>query len=80
MQIECCGVYGAEVHTVTAGRGGFERPLCVGHEVVCQGRQEPIMSIEEGDHVGVGTQIWACLQCDAGNPRNGNHCPHMVGT
>jgi len=66
---------------LTGGWGDFEGPLCVGHEIV--GRVvtvgKGVTSIKEGDRVGVGAQMWACLKCDACKSRNENYCPHWVG-
>ncbi|KAK3682437.1 NADP-dependent alcohol dehydrogenase 6 [Podospora appendiculata] len=82
VQIECCGVCGSDVHTVTGGWGDFEGPLCVGHEVVGKavdvGKQ--VKGIKKGDRVGVGAQVWACLKCDQCKERNENYCPHLVDT
>lgn len=34
IKIECCGVCGSDVHTITGGWGDAPMPICVGHEVV----------------------------------------------
>lgn len=80
--IEACGVCGSDVHTVTGGWGEFTGPLCVGHEVVGKaikvGRH--VKNIKQGDRVGVGAQVWACLECDLCKDKNENYCPQLVDT
>jgi Zn-dependent alcohol dehydrogenase len=34
IKIECCGVCGSDVHTITGGWGDAPMPICVGHEVI----------------------------------------------
>lgn len=82
VQIECCGVCGSDVHTVTGGWGEFKGPLCVGHEVVGKVVKvgKNVTKFKEGDRVGVGAQVWACLKCDVCKSANENYCPHLVGT
>lgn len=82
VQIECCGVCGSDVHTVTGGWGEFEGPLCVGHEVVGRAVKvgKDVKSIKQGDRVGVGAQVWACLKCEICKSKNENYCPHLVDT
>ncbi|KAH9430995.1 hypothetical protein MCOR02_008309 [Pyricularia oryzae] len=83
VEIAACGVCGSDIHTLTGGWGDFQGPLCVGHEVV--GRAVRVGSkvrseIKEGDRVGVGAQVWACLKCKVCESKNENYCPHMVDT
>jgi len=82
VEIECCGVCGSDVHTVTGGWGEFEGPLCVGHEVVGRAVNvgKNVKNIKKGDRVGVGAQVWACLKCDVCKDANENYCPHLVDT
>ncbi|KXX75030.1 NADP-dependent alcohol dehydrogenase 6 [Madurella mycetomatis] len=82
VEIECCGVCGSDVHTVTGGWGEFEGPLCVGHEVVGKAINvgKEVKSIRKGDRVGVGAQVWSCLKCDICKSKNENYCPHLVDT
>ncbi|CAP66542.1 uncharacterized protein PODANS_4_9480 [Podospora anserina S mat+] len=82
VEIECCGVCGSDVHTVTGGWGEFEGPLCVGHEVVGKAVNvgKAVKGIKKGDRVGVGAQVWSCLKCDVCKSKNENYCPHMVDT
>ncbi|KAK1759730.1 NADP-dependent alcohol dehydrogenase 6 [Echria macrotheca] len=82
VEIECCGVCGSDVHTVTGGWGEFEGPLCVGHEIVGRAVRvgKDVEKIHEGDRVGVGAQVWACLECDVCKSGNENYCPKWVDT
>ncbi|KAH6684985.1 NADP-dependent alcohol dehydrogenase [Plectosphaerella plurivora] len=82
IQIECCGVCGSDVHSVTGGWGDFEGPLCVGHEVVGKAVKvgKNVQDVKEGDRVGVGAQVWSCLKCDICKSKNENYCPHLVDT
>ncbi|KAK0743767.1 chaperonin 10-like protein [Schizothecium vesticola] len=82
VEIECCGVCGSDVHTITGGWGEFEGPLCVGHEIVGKAIRvgKDVKTIKEGDRVGVGAQVWACLKCVNCKDKNENYCPHQVDT
>ncbi|KAE8343329.1 hypothetical protein BDV24DRAFT_149926 [Aspergillus arachidicola] len=80
--IEACGVCGSDVHTLTGGWGQAKLPVCVGHEVignvVAIGPETTTVNI--GDRVGVGAQVWACLDCKICKSGNENYCPHQVDT
>lgn len=90
IEIECCGVCGSDVHTITGGWGKPELPLCVGHEIIGKAIKvgPKVKSVKVGDRVGVGAQIWACLECKVckSSPTgkaeigNENYCPDMVDT
>lgn len=82
VEIDCCGVCGSDVHSVTGGWGEFTGPLCVGHEVVGKAIRvgEHVKNISKGDRVGVGAQVWACLECDICKNQNENFCPKLVDT
>ncbi|KAK0709798.1 hypothetical protein B0T26DRAFT_679166 [Lasiosphaeria miniovina] len=51
VQIECCGVCGFDIHTVTGGWGEFKGPLCVGHEIIGKAVRvgKDVKNIKEGD-------------------------------
>ncbi|KOS16988.1 NADP-dependent alcohol dehydrogenase 6 [Escovopsis weberi] len=80
--IEACGVCGSDVHSLTGGWGGFEGPLCVGHEIVGKVMRvgDHVSNVKEGDRVGVGAQIYACLECDLCKANNENYCESQVAT
>ncbi|KAI0475275.1 alcohol dehydrogenase [Xylariaceae sp. FL0804] len=82
IKIECCGVCGSDVHTVTGGWGEAPTPLCVGHEIVGRAVKvgSKVKDVKEGDRVGVGAQVWSCLKCPQCKSDNENYCPHMVDT
>ncbi|KLU86596.1 hypothetical protein MAPG_05608 [Magnaporthiopsis poae ATCC 64411] len=82
VKIEACGVCGSDVHTLTGGWGDFKGPLCVGHEVVGRAVKvgKEVKNIREGDRVGVGAQIWACLKCQQCQEQNENYCPQQIDT
>ncbi|KEY67867.1 hypothetical protein S7711_05005 [Stachybotrys chartarum IBT 7711] len=82
VQIDACGVCGSDVHSVTGGWGAFEGPLCVGHEVVGKAVRvgSHVKGIKQGDRVGVGAQVWACLECSMCKNQNENYCPQQVDT
>lgn len=82
VQIDACGVCGSDVHTVDGSWGPYEPKLCVGHEVVGKAVRvgEHVKGIKEGDRVGVGAQVWACLECDLCKDKNENYCPQLVDT
>lgn len=81
VKIEACGVCGSDVHTITGGWGEPNLPLCVGHEVVGKAIKvgDKVTTIKVGDRVGVGAQIWACLDCKVCNSNNENYCPKQIG-
>lgn len=81
IKIECCGVCGSDVHTVTGGWGDAPTPLCVGHEIVGKAVKvgSQVKDVKVGDRVGVGAQVWSCLKCPQCKSDNENYCPHKVG-
>jgi len=82
IKIECCGVCGSDVHTVTGGWGEAPTPICVGHEVVGKAIQvgSQVKDVKVGDRVGVGAQVWSCRKCPQCKSDNENYCPHQVDT
>jgi len=84
VKIEACGVCGSDVHTITGGWGDVSKnfPLCVGHEIVGKAlRVGPkVKGIKAGDRVGVGAQIWSCMECKNCKNDNENYCAKMVDT
>lgn len=82
VQIEACSLCSSDLHTVTGGWGDYEGPLCVGHEVVGKAVSvgKHVKKIKVGDRVGVGAQVWSCLECDLCKDSNENYCPQMVDT
>ncbi|KAH8916490.1 NADP-dependent alcohol dehydrogenase 6 [Atractiella rhizophila] len=82
IKIECCGVCGSDVHTLTAGWGSTPYPLAVGHEIIGKAIRvgDKVTSVKVGDRVGVGAQIWACGKCKLCKNDFENYCPHRKDT
>lgn len=56
-------------------------PLAVGHEVIGKAVKvgSKVKTVKAGDRVGVGAQIWSCMECQNCKNDNENYCPKMVG-
>lgn len=82
VKIEACGVCGSDLHTITGGWGEYEGPMCVGHEIVGKALKvgKNVKEIKAGDRVGVGAQVWGCLECAQCKNSNENYCPKQVDT
>lgn len=82
VEIAACSLCGSDLHSVTGGWGEYEGPLCVGHEVIGKAVQvgKHVKDIKKGDRVGVGAQVWSCLECELCKNKNENYCPRMVDT
>jgi len=80
--IECCGVCGSDVHTISGGWGDAPMPICVGHEVVGKAVRvgKDVKTVKVGDRVGVGAQIQADLTCNNCKADQENYCPNSVDT
>lgn len=53
----------------------------MGHEIVGKAIKvgDEVRTVKVGDRVGVGAQIWACLECKVCKSDNENYCPQQVG-
>ncbi|KUJ10840.1 putative NADP-dependent alcohol dehydrogenase 6 [Mollisia scopiformis] len=82
VKILACGVCGSDVHTITGGWGPKNFPLCVGHEIVGEAiRVGPSVTlIKQGQRVGVGAQIYSCLDCKQCKEDDETYCKHQVDT
>lgn len=86
IKIIACGVCGSDVHMITGGwsaaMGDAPYPLCVGHEIIGHVVKigPKVTTCNVGDRVGVGAQIWSCLDCKQCKSHNENYCPKQVDT
>ncbi|RKU47962.1 hypothetical protein DL546_002893 [Coniochaeta pulveracea] len=82
IKIECCGVCGSDVHTISGGWGEQHFPLAVGHEIVGKAiRVGPkVTLVKEGQRVGVGAQSYSCLECRQCKNDNETYCQHQLDT
>ena len=82
VEIAACSICGSDLHTLTGGWGDYTGPLCVGHEIVGKAVKvgPHVKDIRVGDRVGVGAQVWSCLECDLCKDKNENYCPRLVDT
>jgi alcohol dehydrogenase (NADP+) len=81
LDIECCGVCGSDVHTITGGWGPLSDEWIVpGHEIVGKVTHvgDEVTEFKVGQRVGVGAQVHACLECDRCKQDNENYCPKQV--
>lgn len=75
IKVECCGICGSCVHTVTNGWGGTKYPCIAGHEVVGHVVRAGAQSGREvGQRVGVGAQSGSCGKCDSCTSGYDNYC------
>ena len=77
-----CGVCGSDVHTLSQGWGESKLPLVAGHEIVGHVTRvgNKVSEFRVGQRVGVGAQIFSCLQCRACKEGYENYCPGEVDT
>jgi alcohol dehydrogenase (NADP+) len=65
IEITHCGVCASDLHTINGGWGDADYPIVAGHEIVGKALKvgPKVKSIKVGDRVGVGAQVWSCLDC-----------------
>ncbi len=84
VKIDACGICGSDVHTATGGWGKRTLPLVVGHEIIgtVVKKGDKVSTVNIGDRVGVGAQIWACLKddCIPCSTQNEVYCDKLVHT
>ncbi|KAL7819398.1 GroES-like protein [Trichoderma aethiopicum] len=80
IKTECCGVCASDRHTISGDWGGCPYPLAVGHEVVGKVlRVGPKVTLAKvGQRVGVGAQVWSCLECRQCKNDNETYCKHQI--
>jgi len=83
IDIECCGVCGSDVHTVTGGWGELKVDwVCPGHEIVGKVTHvgDSVKEFKVGQRVGVVAQVYGCLKCERCKSDNEQYCPEQVDT
>ncbi|KAL7683674.1 putative GroES-like superfamily, polyketide synthase, enoylreductase domain-containing protein [Plasmopara halstedii] len=88
IKISHCGICGSDLHTIDSGWGPSTYPCVVGHEIVGEVTLagSNVKTLKVGDRVGVGAQVWACLNKDPAAPckecASGDdaYCTHKVWT
>ncbi|KAJ2161617.1 hypothetical protein GGF46_001299 [Coemansia sp. RSA 552] len=84
IKIEYSGICGSDLHTIKEEWGGTSYPAIVGHEIVGKviTKGEKVAHLEEGDYVGVGAQVYGCLESSCGTCARDldPHCPKSVFT
>ncbi|KAJ2796150.1 hypothetical protein H4R20_005628, partial [Coemansia guatemalensis] len=84
VEIQYSGVCGSDLHLIKDEWHNTNYPSIVGHEIVGRvvTKGEEVTGLAEGDIVGVGAQVYACLQDDCGQCSRGfdPYCPNKVYT
>ncbi|KAF1783933.1 Polyketide synthase, enoylreductase domain [Phytophthora cactorum] len=88
IKISHCGICGSDAHTLSGGWGGVMYPCVVGHEIAGEVTLagSDVKDLKVGDRVGVGAEVWACLNKDPSEPcsvcasGDDGYCPQRVGT
>ncbi|KAJ2806432.1 hypothetical protein H4R20_001686 [Coemansia guatemalensis] len=84
IEIQYSGICGSDLHTIKDEWQGTNYPAIVGHEIVGRviTKGEKVTKFAEGDTVGVGAQVYACLRddCEACSNDLDPHCPKSVQT
>ncbi|KAG7844946.1 hypothetical protein KL941_003686 [Ogataea angusta] len=82
VRILACGVCGSDVHTVKGGWSQPMLPVIPGHEIIGEVIKvgDKVSTVKVGDRVGVGAQIYSCLDCETCKEDHENYCPKRVGT
>jgi len=81
--IDCCGVCGSDVHTITGGWGPMSVDWCVpGHEIIGKVTHvgANVTEFKVGDRVGVGAQVDSCHKCSRCKSDNEQYCPEQLDT
>ena len=84
IQISHCGICGSDLHTMGGGWGDASYPVVAGHEIigVVTAAGEGVKHLAVGDRVGVGAQVFACLQdtCEECSAGQDSYCQKIVYT
>ncbi|KAJ3111078.1 hypothetical protein HDU96_006017 [Phlyctochytrium bullatum] len=82
IEISHCGICGSDIHTLDSGWGPTAYPCVVGHEIIgtVLSAGPSVTTLKVGDRVGVGAQVWSCLDCASCKAGNDNFCTRGVFT
>ncbi|KAF4119289.1 alcohol dehydrogenase (NADP+) [Geosmithia morbida] len=82
VKIECCGVCASDKHTISGDWGHCNYPLAVGHEIIGEVVKvgSKVTLAQVGQRVGVGAQVWSCLECRQCKNDNETYCKHLIDT
>ncbi|CCC69292.1 hypothetical protein NCAS_0C03020 [Naumovozyma castellii] len=83
IKVECCGVCGSDIHAASGNWGDLTKPLVVGHEIigtVVRLGENCNSGLKLGDRVGVGAQVFSCLDCERCKNDNEPYCEGFVTT
>lgn len=83
IKIECCGVCGSDIHCAKSDWSELSHGQVVGHEIigtVAKIGPDCNTGLKIGDRVGVGAQVFSCLDCDRCKNDNEPYCPKFVTT
>ncbi|ORX72738.1 NAD(P)-binding protein [Linderina pennispora] len=84
IKITHSGICGSDLHTIKGEWDNVKYPTIVGHEIVGTviTTGASVSSLKEGDIVGVGAQVYACLKdtCKVCSRDLDPHCPEAVFT
>lgn len=82
IEIDACGICGSDCLTASAAWGEYKTPLAVGHEIIGRALKvgPKVKDVKVGDRVGVGAQVWVCLECEVCKIDRENFCPKQVDT
>ncbi|GMF34562.1 unnamed protein product [Phytophthora lilii] len=66
IKISHCGICGSDVHQIDSSWGPSEYPCVAGHEIIGEVAMvgTSVKNLAVGNRVGVGAQVWACLNRD----------------
>ncbi|CCH58456.1 hypothetical protein TBLA_0A06640 [Henningerozyma blattae CBS 6284] len=83
IEIMACGVCGSDTHTAASRWGPCPNSQVVGHEII--GKVVKIGSkcedgLKIGQRVGVGAQVFSCLECQRCKNNNEQYCTNFVTT
>jgi|UniRef100_K3WRF2 D-arabinose 1-dehydrogenase-like Zn-dependent alcohol dehydrogenase len=70
IKISHCGICGSDVHCLDCGWGSTPLPCVAGHEIIgiVTLVGSAVTTLAVGDRVGVGAQVWACLNKEKERP------------